>query len=72
MTDKFRVVVRRSYLDMGMPKVGRQVIGFYLTRKEAEAACDEFVKSGSDSFRAAYDDCIVELVLEADRERLLP
>jgi hypothetical protein len=48
------------------------VIGFYLTRKEAEAACDEFVKSGSDSFRAAYDDCIVELVLEADRERLLP
>jgi hypothetical protein len=36
MTDKFRVVVRRSYLDMGMPKVGRQMIGFYLTRKEAE------------------------------------
>jgi hypothetical protein len=72
MTDKFRVVVRRSYLDMGIPKVGRQVIGFYLTRKEAEDACNEFVKSGSDSFRAAYDDCVVELVLEPDRGRLLP
>jgi hypothetical protein len=48
------------------------VIGFYLTRKEAEDACDEFVKLGSDNFRPAYDDCIVELGLEADRGRLLP
>ena len=26
MPDKFRVVARRSYLDSGMPKVGREVI----------------------------------------------
>ena len=25
MTDKFRAVARRSYLDMGMPRVGREV-----------------------------------------------
>jgi hypothetical protein len=67
MTDKFRAVARRSYLDMGMPKVGREVIGLYPTRKEAEDACTEFVKSQANSFRAAYDDCIVELVLEAEK-----
>jgi hypothetical protein len=38
MPDKFRVVARRSYLDSGMPKVGREVIGLYLTRAEAEVA----------------------------------
>jgi hypothetical protein len=63
MPDKFRVVARRSYLDSGMPKVGREVIGLYLTRSEAEAACIEFLKSHADSFRTEYDDCIVELVL---------
>jgi hypothetical protein len=60
--DKFRAVARQSYLDRGMPKVGREVIGLYSTRKEAEDACIEFVKSRGDSFRTAYDDCIVELV----------
>ena len=60
MADKFRAVVRRSYLDMGMPKVGREVIGCYPTRTEAADACTEFVKAHGDSFRAAYDDCIVE------------
>jgi hypothetical protein len=66
MTDKFRAVARQSYLDMGMPKVGREVIGLYPTRKEAEDACTEFVKSRGDRFRTAYDDCIIELVLEAE------
>jgi hypothetical protein len=47
-----------------MPKVGREVVGVYLTRKEAEDACTEFVRSHGDSFRAEYDDCIVELVLQ--------
>jgi hypothetical protein len=70
MTDKFRAVARRSYLDMGMPRVGREVIGLYPTRKEAEDACTEFVKSQGDSFRAAYDDCIIELVLEAEKRKL--
>ncbi len=65
MTDKFRAVARRSYLDMGMPRVGREVVGLYPTRKEAEDACTKFVKSQGNSFRAAYDDCIVEVVLEA-------
>jgi len=64
MPNKFRAVARRSYLDLGMPKVGREVVGIYPTRKEAEDACTEFVKSHGDSFRADYDDCIVELVLE--------
>lgn len=67
MTDKFRAVARRSYLDMGMPRVGREVVGLYPTRKEAEESCAEFVKAQGDSFRAAYDDCIVELVLEAEK-----
>ena len=66
MTDNFRAVARQSYLDMGLPRVGREVIGLYRTRKEAEAACAEFVKSRGDRFRTAYDDCIVELVREAD------
>jgi hypothetical protein len=70
MTDKFRAVARRSYLDVGMPKVGREVIGLYPTRKEAEDACTEFVKSQGDRFRAAYDDCIIELVLEAEKGKL--
>jgi hypothetical protein len=66
MTDKFRAVARQSYLDMGMPKVGREVIGLYPTRKEAEDACTEFMRSRGDRFRAAYDDCIIELVLETE------
>jgi hypothetical protein len=52
-----------------MPKVGREVVGLYPTRKEAEDACTEFVKSHGDSFRAAYDDCIVEVVLEEDNAK---
>jgi hypothetical protein len=59
--EKSLAVARQSYLDMGMPKVGREVIGLYSTRKEADA-CIAFVKSRGDSFRPAYDDCIVELV----------
>jgi hypothetical protein len=55
---------------MGMPRVGREVLGLYPTRKKAEDACTEFVKSQGDSFRAAYDDCIVELVLEAEKGKL--
>jgi hypothetical protein len=64
MMNRFRAVVRRCYLDRGMPKVGREVLGIYPTRKEAEDACTEFVKAQGDRFRTAYDDCIVELVLE--------
>jgi hypothetical protein len=70
MSDKFRAVVRRSYLDLGTPKVGREVVGVYLTRKEAEDACTEFVRSHGDSFRAQYDDWIVELVLEEYKAKL--
>jgi hypothetical protein len=70
MMDKFRAIARRSYLDMGMPRVGREVIGAYPTRKEAEEACTEFVKSQGASFRAAYDDCIIELVLEAEKGKV--
>ena len=65
MTDKFRAVARRSYLNKGMPRVGREVIGLYPSRQEAEEACTEFVKLQGDRFRAAYDDWIVELVLDA-------
>jgi hypothetical protein len=53
-----------------MPRVGREVIGLYPTRKEAEDACTEFVKPQGDSFRAAYDDCIIEVVPEADKGNL--
>jgi hypothetical protein len=67
MPSKFRAVARRCYLDLGMPKVGREVVGTYPTRKEAEAACAEFVKAQDPSFRAAYDDCVVELVFDADQ-----
>jgi len=70
MPHKFRAVARRSYLDRGMPRVGREVIGLYPTRKEAEHACAEFVKSQGDSFRVDYDDCIIELVLEEDKPKL--
>jgi hypothetical protein len=45
-----------------MPKVGREVIEVYSTRKKAEDACSEYLKARGDSFRTAYDDCIVELV----------
>jgi hypothetical protein len=69
MPNKFRAVVRRSYMELGMPKVGREVVGLYPTRKEAEDACTDFVKSHGDSFRAAYDDWIVELVLEEDKTK---
>ena len=65
MHDKFRAVARRCFLDMGIPRVGREVLGLYPTRKEAEEACIQFVKSQGDSFRAAYDDCIIEVVPEA-------
>ncbi len=70
MPNKFRAVARRSYLDLGMPKVGREVVGTYPTRKEAEDACTEFVKAQGDSFRAEYDDCIVEAVLEEEQPTL--
>jgi hypothetical protein len=46
------------------------MIGLYPTRKEAVDAFTEFVKLQGDSFRAAYDDCIVELVLEAGEGKL--
>lgn len=68
MTNKFRVVARQSYLDQGMPRVGREVIGLYSTRQEAEEACGAFVQSQGDHFRPAYDDCIVELILESAAE----
>lgn len=64
MADKFRAVARQCHLVCGMPKVGREVLGLYVSRQEAEDACAEFVKGHADSFRADYDDCIVELVLE--------
>jgi hypothetical protein len=70
MTDKFRAVARRCYLDMGIPRVGREVVGLYPTRKEAQDACREFVESQGDSFREAYDDCIIEVVLEADKGKV--
>ena len=70
MQDKFRAVARRCFLDMGIPRVGREVVGLYATRKEAEDACTEFVKSQGDSFRAAYDDCIIEAVPEVDKGNL--
>jgi hypothetical protein len=65
MPDKFRAIARRSYLNKGLPRVGREVIGVYPTRNEAEDACSEFVKLQGDGFRATYDDWIIELVLEA-------
>ena len=64
MQRKFRAVARRSYLELGVPRVGREVLGLYATREEAEDACAEFVKSEGDHFRADYDDWIIELVLE--------
>jgi hypothetical protein len=70
MPNKFRAVVRRNYLDLGMPRVGREVIGLYQTRKEAEHACAEFVKSHGDGFRVDYDDCLIEFVLEEDKPKL--
>jgi hypothetical protein len=70
MPNKFRAVARRSYLDLGMPRVGREVIGLYPTRQEAEHACAEFVKSQGDSFRVGYDDCLIEFVLEVDKPKL--
>lgn len=70
MPDKYRAVARRSYLELGLPKVGREVVGLYLTHKEAEDACTEFVKSQGDRFRADYDDWIIELVLEEDKAKL--
>jgi hypothetical protein len=70
MPNKFRAVARQSYLDLGIPRVGREVVGLYPTRKEAEDACAEFVRSHGDGFRAEYDDCIVELVLEEDKPEL--
>jgi hypothetical protein len=49
-----------------MPRVSREVVGFFPTRKEAEEACNRFAKSEGDAFRAAYDDWIVELVRAED------
>ena len=66
MPNKFRAVARRSYLELGVPKVAREVVGLYATRKEAEDACTEFVKSEGERFRADYDDCVIELVLEEE------
>lgn len=66
MPNRFRAVARRSHLELGFPKVSREVVGLFPTRQEAEDACTEFAKSQGNSFRAAYDDCIVELVLDED------
>lgn len=52
---KYRAVVRRCYLELGQPRVGREVVGLYTTRNDAERACTEFVKSQGDRFRADYD-----------------
>ena len=70
MQRKFRAVARRSYLELGVPRVGREVLGLYSTRKEAEDTCTEFVKSEGERFRADYDDWIIELVLEEDKAKL--
>jgi hypothetical protein len=70
MQRKFRAVARRSYLELGVPRVGREVLGLYATRVEAEDACTAFVKSEGDHFRADYDDWIIELVLEDDTAKL--
>ena len=48
----------------------RRRSGVYLTRIEAEDACTEFVRSHGDSFRAEYEDCIIELVLEEHKAKL--
>jgi hypothetical protein len=66
---KYRAVVRRCYLELGLPKVGREVVGLYTTRKDAEKACTEFVKSQGDRFRADYDDWVIEPVLEEDKAK---
>jgi hypothetical protein len=70
MQDKFRAVARRCFLDKGIPRVGREVVGLYPTRKEAEDACTEFVKFQGDSFRAAFDDCIIEVVPAAEMGKI--
>jgi len=49
-----------------MPRVAREVVGVYLTRQEAEDACAQYLRSHPDSFRAEYDDCVVELIFEQD------
>jgi hypothetical protein len=66
MADTFRAVIRRSYLESGMPRVSREVAGLFPTRKEAEEACSRFAKAQGDAFRAAYDDWVVELVRAED------
>jgi hypothetical protein len=68
MSDKFRAVVRRSYLERGVPRVSREVIGLYPTRKEAENACSDFANAQGDRFRGAYDDCMIELVPGEDAD----
>jgi len=65
MSDKFRAIARRCYLDRGIPRVGREVVGLYSTRAEAQDACAEYVKSHADSFRPQFDDCSIELVVES-------
>lgn len=70
MPDKFRVVARRSCLEQGMPRVSREVVGLFPTRQEAENACKEFATSQGNGLRAAYDDCIVELVREEYEDKL--
>ena len=70
MPDKYRAVARHSYVEVGLPKVCREVVGLYSTRTQAEAACSEFVKSQGDRFRIAYDDCIVELVVDGDEGKV--
>lgn len=70
MTHKYRAVARRSAMVGGFPRVGREEVGLYSSRTQAETACREFVKSHATDFRSAYDDCIVELVVDGDEGKV--
>lgn len=72
VSNKFIAIARRSYLDLGMPRVGREVIGHYPTRGAAEDACTEYVKSQGERFRADYDDCVVEALCNEDTPKVDP
>ena len=72
MSNSFIAIARRCYLELGMPRVGREVIGHYPTRVAAEDACAEYVKSQGERFRADYDDCVVEILCNEDKPKLKP
>lgn len=68
MPDHYRAVARRSVVEVGFPRVGREVVGVYATRTQAETACSEYIQSLGKGYRAAYDDCIVELIVDSNDE----